>query len=85
MLESPFNKIACLKAWNIIKKIVQHSGFPVNFAKFLRTPSLKNICKRLLLETVNSAVNLCSQFCGPFLLSVSEILMNLMLSGHHQF
>ena len=27
----------------------QHSSFPVNNTKFLRTPILKNICKRMLL------------------------------------
>ena len=31
---------------NFIKKILQHGCFPV---KFLKTPVLKNICKRLLL------------------------------------
>ena len=33
----------------LLKKILQHRCFPVRFAKFLRTPFLKNICKRLLL------------------------------------
>ena len=28
---------------------LQHTCFPVNIAKFLRTPILKNICERLLL------------------------------------
>ena len=39
---------------NFIKKILQYCCFPVNTAKFLRTPILKNIffffCERLLLE-----------------------------------
>ena len=38
------------KARNFIKIRLQHRCFPVNFAKFLRTPILKNICERLLLE-----------------------------------
>ena len=38
-----------LKACNFIKKRLQHRCFPVNIAKFLRTPILKNICKPLLL------------------------------------
>ena len=38
MLEALFNKAACLKAYNSIKKRLQHSCFPVRFAKFLRTP-----------------------------------------------
>ena len=33
------------------KKRLQHSCFPVKLAKFLRTSTLKNICKRLLLKT----------------------------------
>ena len=31
-----------------IKKRLQHRCFPVKFAKFLRTPILRNICQRLL-------------------------------------
>ena len=34
---------------NFIKKRLQHRFFPVKFAKFLRTPILKGMCKRLLL------------------------------------
>ena len=37
-----------LRACNFIKKRLQHRCFPVKFAKFLRIPILKNICKRLL-------------------------------------
>ena len=33
-----------------MKKILQHRCFTVKFAKFLRTPILKNICERLLLK-----------------------------------
>ena len=50
-LESLFNKAAGLKAYNFIKKRLQLSCFPLNIAKFLRTPILKNICKRLLHVT----------------------------------
>ena len=31
----------------------RHRCFPVNIAKFLRTPYLKNICERLLLLFIN--------------------------------
>ena len=34
-----------------IKKETQHSCFPVNFAKFLRTPFLQNTSGRLLLRS----------------------------------
>ena len=48
VLES-LNKVAGLKACNLNKKRLQHRSFPVNIAKFLRTPILKDICKLLLL------------------------------------
>ena len=51
MCWSLFNKFAVLQACNFIKQRPQHRCFPVRFAKFLRTPILKNICKRLLLGT----------------------------------
>ena len=38
---------------NCIKKRLQHRFFPVNIAKFLRIPILKNTCKWLLLRYVN--------------------------------
>ena len=37
-------------AWKFFKKRLEHKCFPVKFATLLRTPILKNICKRLLLE-----------------------------------
>ena len=49
MLKSLFNKVAGPEACNFIKKKLQHRCFSVKFAKFLRTPILKNICERLLL------------------------------------
>ena len=42
------NKNAGLQSWNFIKKRFQHRCFPVNIAKFSRTPVLKNICERLI-------------------------------------
>ena len=44
VLESICNKVAGLKACNFIKKRLQHTCFPLKYAKFLRTPILKNIC-----------------------------------------
>ena len=43
MLESLFNKVAG------IKKILQRRCFPLKFAKFLRTPILRNTSERLFL------------------------------------
>ena len=50
VLEAIINKGAGLQASNFIKQRLQHSYFPVKFAKFLRTPILKNICERILLQ-----------------------------------
>ena len=50
MLESLFIRAAGLKTCNFIKNRLKHRCFPVNIVKFLRTPILKNICKRLVLE-----------------------------------
>ena len=44
-----FANFTGLKACKFIKKRFQRSRFPVKFENFLRTPTLKNICKLLLL------------------------------------
>ena len=41
------NKNTGLQSWNFIKKRLQHRFFPVNIARFLRTPFFKSICERL--------------------------------------
>ena len=38
------------EACNFIKKRLQYRCFPVNIAKFLRVPIMKNISERLLLD-----------------------------------
>ena len=48
-IEPLFNKVAGLHGYNFIKKRLECRFFPVNIAKFLRTPILKNICERILL------------------------------------
>ena len=45
-----FDKYAGLKACNFIKKRLQHTFFPVKFAKFLRTPFFTEHVLWLLLE-----------------------------------
>ena len=37
-----FNKVAALRLGTLLKKRLWHRCFPVNFAKFLRTPFLQN-------------------------------------------
>ena len=44
-----FNKVAMLRPANVLKMRLWHSCFPVNFAKFLRTPVLQNTSARLFL------------------------------------
>ena len=41
------NKNAGLQSWHFIEKRLQQRCFPLNIAKSLRTPVLKNICERL--------------------------------------
>ena len=52
--ESLFNKVAANQACNFTKIRLQHRCFPVKFMKFLRTPTLKNICQQMLLQTKGS-------------------------------
>ena len=44
-----FANFTGLKACKFVKKRFQRRHFPVKFAKFLKTPILKNICELLLL------------------------------------
>ena len=52
MLESLFNRAANFHACRFMKKTLQCRCFPVNIAKVLRTPILKNVGERPLLEVV---------------------------------
>ena len=47
-----------LQNCNFIKKCLQHSCSPTEFAKFLRTPILKKIWERLLLKTIQGSPGL---------------------------
>ena len=59
MIKSLFNKVAGLKAcnfikkaYNFIKKRLQHRRFPVNITTFLKKVILKNIREWLLLPLI---------------------------------
>ena len=52
VLESLFNKVVGLRLATLLKKRLQQRCFPVNFAKFLRTPSLVEHLRWLLLRDV---------------------------------
>ena len=47
-----FNKVAVLRPSTLFKKRLWHRCFPVNFAKFLRTPFSQNTSGRLLLSVL---------------------------------
>ena len=49
-----FNKVAGLTSATLLKKRLWHRCFPVDFAKFLRTPFVQNTSGRLLLWTTAS-------------------------------
>ena len=57
MLESLFDKNAGLETCSFIKQRLQHRCFPLEFAKFLITHNLKNICQRLLLKWVKTSLH----------------------------
>ena len=54
LLQSLFFNKKSLRLATSLKKRLWHSYFPVNFAKFLRTPFLKKQLRWLLLPVVNS-------------------------------
>ena len=45
-----YNEVAGLRSTTLSKMRFRHRCFPVNFAKFLRTSTLKNICEQQLLK-----------------------------------
>ena len=51
-VSQPRNKVAGLRPVTLLKKRLWHRCFPVNFAKFLRTPFLQNTSGRLLLSFI---------------------------------
>ena len=63
MLDSLINKVTGFQAGKFIKKRLQHRFFPVTFTKFLRTPILRNIWKRLPLtdQTESNQRYLCQK------------------------
>ena len=68
VLECIFNKVCK----NFVKKRLQHSCFAVKFAKYLRTPALKNICQRLLLYIREVVVQCCFQTLFSVLLYIDK-------------
>ena len=79
--ESIFRKVAGLQPCSYIKKRLQHWCFPVKFAKFLRTSTVKNIFERLLLFV--SPQNTIAKSSGEFelykTLSIQSIFLNITI------
>ena len=65
-----FNKVAGRPA-TLLEKKLWHRCFPVNFAKFLRTPFLQNTCGRLLLNVKHRQ----SGLNGLFLILFNELIL----------
>ena len=57
-----FNKVAGLRPATLLRMRLWHRCFPVNFAKFLRTPFLQNTSGRLLLPVKLCIVIECRKF-----------------------
>ena len=64
-----FNKVAGLRPATLLKKMLWHRCFPLNFQKFLRTPFLQNTSGRLLLEFVNFS----SKFFAEYMWTSQEM------------
>ena len=52
MPETPFNKVVGLRCSILLKKSLWHRCFPVDFAKFLKTPFSTEDLQWLLLEDI---------------------------------
>ena len=70
VLEPLFNKVAGLHACSFIKKRLQHRCFPMNTARFLRTPILRSICERILLNNVQPTTTLITCNSRPELFKI---------------
>ena len=46
----PFEQSCRAEAFTFVKRRIQRRCFPVNFAKFLKTPIQSEVCERLLLD-----------------------------------
>ena len=66
-----FNKVADLRVATLLKKRLWHRYFPVNFAKFLRTPFSQNTSGQLLPFAVKQF------FAEPLLVEHDSIVSSI--------
>ena len=64
-----FNKVVGLRPANFLKKRLWHRCFPVNFARFLRTPSFKEHLCCLLLK---------KQLIASFIKQIKDVSMKIL-------
>ena len=57
-----FNKFAGLRSTTLLKKRLSHRCFPVNFAKFLRTPFLTKHLWYFTNTSASEPMNRCEKF-----------------------
>ena len=78
MLESVFNKV---KAYNFIKKRLQHRRFPLNISKFLRTPFFYRT--HLVAASVSfRGLNIARKICLTVLLMTFYFLLHENITYH---
>ena len=62
----------CCLFWHVIKRRVKHKCFPVNIAKFLITPVLKNMCIWLLLKIIKKFLGKATAHNDHYMISMSD-------------
>ena len=88
VLEFLFNKYAGLKTWNFNKNRLRHRYFPVELAKFLRTPFFTEHIQWLLLEISQELSLYCIweqwmvSFCGTYWLPSVYFIFFTCVSFH---
>ena len=75
-----FCKVVGLQACNFIKKKLEHRCFSVNIVKFLRTPSLNNTYKPLLVKILQQ----CRKFHWKIVANFANIKNVANFIGKHQ-
>ena len=72
-----FNKVAGLRPSTLLKKRLWHRCFPVNFAKFLRSPFVKEYLWWLLLSVLNKPL------CVVYYLKIFFVCPKSIFSEHY--
>ena len=76
-----FNKIAVLKPAALLKKRIWYKYFPVDFAKFLRTPFSQNTSRQV--SASNNNINLLQNHLLPYA-TIIGTLQNTLNMNYRQ-